>query len=163
AFDTIHGYRTVFPIPLGTASSFDPQAATDDDTIGARESAAVGLKQIYAPMVDLSHEPRWGRIAEGAGEDPFLGAVMAAARGRAVRARCRRRRPGRRGARAQCGRGLGDDQYPHPRLRRPTAGPGPDHDGAAQRRGTADPAGEVPRRAVRAPVRRPVEGRVRAT
>src|SRR2546423_2196603 len=84
AFDTIHGYRTVFPIPLGTASSFDPQAATDDDTIGARESAAVGLKQIYAPMVDLSHEPRWGRIAEGAGEDPFLGAVMAAARVRAA-------------------------------------------------------------------------------
>ena len=84
AFDTIHGYRTVFPIPLATASSFDPQAATDDDTIGARESAAVGLKQIYAPMVDLSHEPRWGRIAEGAGEDPFLGAVMAAARVRAA-------------------------------------------------------------------------------
>src|SRR5436190_15195473 len=84
AFDTIHGFRTVFPIPLGTASSFDPRAAADDDTIGARESAAVGLKQIYAPMVDVSHEPRWGRIAEGAGEDPFLGSVMAAARVRAA-------------------------------------------------------------------------------
>jgi beta-glucosidase len=84
AFDTIHGFRTVFPIPLGTASSFDPQAATDDDTIGARESAAVGLKQIYAPMVDVSHEPRWGRIAEGGGEDPYLGSVMAAARVRAA-------------------------------------------------------------------------------
>src|SRR5437763_349154 len=84
AFDTIHGYRAVFPIPLGTASSFDPQAATDDDMIGARESAAIGLKQIYAPMVDVSHEPRWGRIAEGGGEDPFLGAVMAAARVRAA-------------------------------------------------------------------------------
>ena len=48
--------------------------------IGARESAAVGLKQTYAPMVDVSHEPRWGRIAEGAGEDPYLGSVMAAAR-----------------------------------------------------------------------------------
>src|ERR671931_135387 len=80
AFDTIHGFRTIFPIPLGTASSFDPQAAADDDTIGARESAAVGLKQMYAPMVDVSHEPRWGRIAEGAGEDPYLGSVMAAAR-----------------------------------------------------------------------------------
>jgi beta-glucosidase len=80
AFDTIHGFRTIFPIPLGTASSFDPQAAIDDATIGARESAAVGLKQAYAPMVDVSHEPRWGRIAEGAGEDPFLGSVMAAAR-----------------------------------------------------------------------------------
>src|SRR6266498_5549095 len=80
AFDTIHGFRTIFPIPLGAASSFDPQVVSDDDTIGARESAAVGLKQIYSPMVDISHEPRWGRIAEGAGEDPFLGSVMAAAR-----------------------------------------------------------------------------------
>jgi beta-glucosidase len=80
AFDTIHGFRTIFPIPLGTASSFDPQAARDDATIGARESAAVGLKQAYGPMVDVSHEPRWGRIAEGAGEDPYLGSVMAAAR-----------------------------------------------------------------------------------
>jgi beta-glucosidase len=80
AFDTIHGFRTIFPIPLGTASSFDPQAAIDDATIGARESAAVGLKQAYAPMVDVSHEPRWGRIAEGAGEDPYLGSVMAGAR-----------------------------------------------------------------------------------
>jgi beta-glucosidase len=80
AFDTIHGFRTIFPIPLGTASSFDPQAAIDDATTGARESAAVGLKQAYGPMVDVSHEPRWGRIAEGAGEDPYLGSVMAAAR-----------------------------------------------------------------------------------
>ena len=80
AFDTIHGFRTVFPIPLGEASSFDPQVAMDDATIGARESAAVGLKQAYAPMVDVSHEPRWGRIAEGAGEDPLLGSAMAAAR-----------------------------------------------------------------------------------
>src|SRR5262245_57591140 len=80
AFDTIHGFRTIFPIPLGAASSFDPQVAMDDATIGARESAAVGLKQTYAPMVDVSHEPRWGRIAEGAGEDPYLGSVFAAAR-----------------------------------------------------------------------------------
>jgi beta-glucosidase len=80
AFDTIHGFRTIFPIPLGEASSFDPQVGMDDATIGARESAAVGLKQTYAPMVDVSHEPRWGRIAEGAGEDPYLGSVMAAAR-----------------------------------------------------------------------------------
>jgi beta-glucosidase len=80
AFDTIHGFRTIFPIPLGSASSFDPQAAMDDATIGARESAAVGLKQTYAPMVDVSHEPRWGRIAEGGGEDPYLGSVLSAAR-----------------------------------------------------------------------------------
>src|SRR4051812_30611577 len=80
AFDTIHGYRTVFPIPLGTASSFDPAVARSDAAIGARESATVGLKQIYSPMVDVSHEPRWGRISEGGGEDPYLGSAMAAAR-----------------------------------------------------------------------------------
>ena len=84
AFDTIHGYRTVFPIPLGEASSFDPSVATADDTIGARETATVGIKQIYSPMVDVSHEPRWGRIAEGAGEDPYLGSVFAAARVKAA-------------------------------------------------------------------------------
>jgi beta-glucosidase len=80
AFDTVHGFRTIFPVPLATASSFDPQAAMDDATIGARESAAVGLKQAYGPMVDVSHEPRWGRIVEGSGEDPYLGSLMAAAR-----------------------------------------------------------------------------------
>ncbi len=84
AYDTIHGYRTTFPIPLGEASSFDPGVATADDTIAARETAAVGIKQIYSPMVDLSHEPRWGRISEGGGEDPYLGSVMAAARVRAA-------------------------------------------------------------------------------
>jgi beta-glucosidase len=84
AFDTIHGFRTVFPIPLGEASSFDPAVARADDRIGARETAATGIKQIYSPMVDISHEPRWGRIAEGAGEDPYLGSVMAAARVRAA-------------------------------------------------------------------------------
>ena len=73
AYDTIHGYRTIFPIPLGAASSFDPSVAQTDATIGARESATVGLKQIYSPMVDVSHEPRWGRISEGGGEDPYLG------------------------------------------------------------------------------------------
>jgi len=84
AFDTIHGFRTVFPIPLAEASSFDPAVATADDTFAARETAATGIKQIYSPMVDISHEPRWGRIAEGAGEDPYLGSVMAAARVRAA-------------------------------------------------------------------------------
>ena len=80
AFDTIHGFRTVFPTPLATASSFDPDIAFTDHRIGAFESAAVGLKQIYSPMVDVSHEPRWGRITEAAGEDPYLNSVMAAAR-----------------------------------------------------------------------------------
>jgi beta-glucosidase len=84
AFDTIHGFRTVFPIPLAVGASFDPQVAFDDHTYGARESAAVGLKQTYAPMIDVSHEPRWGRIAEAAGEDPYLNSVLAAARVKAI-------------------------------------------------------------------------------
>jgi beta-glucosidase len=87
AFDTIHGFRTIFPIPLGTGASFDPQVAFDDHRYGARESAAVGLKQTYAPMVDVSHEPRWGRIAEAAGEDPYLNSVLAAARVKAIQGR----------------------------------------------------------------------------
>jgi beta-glucosidase len=84
AFDTIHGFRTIFPIPLGAGASFDPQVAFDDHRYGARESAVVGLKQTYAPMVDVSHEPRWGRIAEAAGEDPYLNSVLAAARVKAI-------------------------------------------------------------------------------
>src|SRR3954451_5286533 len=80
AYDTIHGYRTIFPTPLGAGSSFDPDVAFSDHRIGAFESAAVGIKQIYSPMVDVSHEPRWGRIVEAAGEDPYLNSVMAAAR-----------------------------------------------------------------------------------
>jgi beta-glucosidase len=87
AYDTIHGYRTIFPIPLATGSSFDPDVAAEDHRFGARESAAVGLKQIYSPMVDVSHDPRWGRISEGAGEDPYLNSVMAAARVKAAQGR----------------------------------------------------------------------------
>ena len=87
AYDTIHGFRTIFPIPLATGSSFDPSVAADDHRIGARESAAVGLKQIYSPMVDVSHDPRWGRISEAAGEDPYLNSVMAAARVKAAQGR----------------------------------------------------------------------------
>jgi beta-glucosidase len=80
AYDTIHGFRTTFPIPLATGSSFDPSVAQTDGSIGAAESTVVGLKQIYSPMVDVSHEPRWGRISEAAGEDPYVNSVMAAAR-----------------------------------------------------------------------------------
>jgi beta-glucosidase len=80
AYDTIHGYRTIFPVPLATASSFDPNVARTDATIGARESATVGIKQVYSPMLDISHEPRWGRIVEGNGEDPYLGSAMGVAR-----------------------------------------------------------------------------------
>ena len=268
AFDTIHGYRTVFPIPLGTGASFDPKMAATDSKFGSRESTAVGLKQTYAPMVDVSHEPRWGRISEGAGEDPYLNSVMGAARvkgiqgrdyskldrmiaspkhfaaygepeagrdyattdmslsrlwnmylppfkasidagadtimcsfnsingspgcgnsylmndvlkgqwrlrrlrggrldggrraaglpaakpGRGrVRPRRRRRRTGRGRAGAQRGRRLGDDERADPRLRRAAARAAPDLDAADRRRGAQDPAGEVPCRPVREPVR----------
>jgi beta-glucosidase len=80
AYDTIHGYRTIFPVPLAAASSFDPSVARTDASIGARESSTVGIKQVYSPMLDVSHDPRWGRIVEGNGEDPYLGSVMGVAR-----------------------------------------------------------------------------------
>ena len=79
-FDVIHGYRTIFPIPLGEASSWDPAAAERSSQIAAAEAAATGLKWTFAPMVDIARDPRWGRISEGSGEDPYLGAVMARAR-----------------------------------------------------------------------------------
>jgi beta-glucosidase len=79
-FDVIHGYRTIFPIPLGEAASWDPDAVERSARVSAAEAAATGLKWTFAPMVDIARDPRWGRIMEGSGEDPYLGAVMAAAR-----------------------------------------------------------------------------------
>jgi beta-glucosidase len=79
-FDVIHGYRTIFPIPLGEASSWDTRAMERSASIAAREAAAAGVRWTFAPMVDIARDPRWGRIAEGAGEDPFLGAAIARAR-----------------------------------------------------------------------------------
>jgi beta-glucosidase len=78
--DVIHGYRTIFPIPLATAASWDPELVTANEAIAAREARAAGVHWTFAPMVDIARDPRWGRITEGAGEDPYLGAVMAAAR-----------------------------------------------------------------------------------
>lgn len=79
-FDVIHGYRTIFPIPLGEASSWDPALAERSSSIAAKEAYATGLRWTFAPMVDIARDPRWGRITEGAGEDPFLGAAFARAR-----------------------------------------------------------------------------------
>src|SRR2546423_387243 len=76
----IHGSRTVFPIPLGEAASWDPEAVQADAHVAAAEAAAAGLHWTFAPMVDIARDPRWGRIAEGSGEDPYLGSAMAAAR-----------------------------------------------------------------------------------
>jgi len=78
--DVIHGYRTIFPIPLGEAASWDPEAVQAAAHVAGREAAAAGVHWTFAPMVDIARDPRWGRIAEGSGEDPYLGSAMAAAR-----------------------------------------------------------------------------------
>jgi beta-glucosidase len=79
ALDVIHGYRTIFPIPLAMAASWDPDVAEKSQTIAARETRAAGLHWTFGPMLDICRDARWGRIVEGAGEDPFLGSAMAAA------------------------------------------------------------------------------------
>jgi beta-glucosidase len=79
-FDVIHGYRTIFPIPLGEASSWDTRAMERSASIAAKEAAAAGVRWTFAPMVDIARDPRWGRIAEGAGEDSYLGSQIARAR-----------------------------------------------------------------------------------
>jgi beta-glucosidase len=78
-FDTIHGFRTVFPIPLGLSCAWDSSLVERVHTVAAAESAAAGVDWVFAPMVDIARDPRWGRIAEGAGEDPWLGGQLAAA------------------------------------------------------------------------------------
>ena len=78
--DIIHGYRTIFPIPLAEASSWDTSAIKLSARIAAIEAAAAGVHWTFAPMVDIARDPRWGRVMEGAGEDPYLGSVIAAAR-----------------------------------------------------------------------------------
>jgi beta-glucosidase len=79
-YDVIHGYKTVFPIPLGEAASWDLKAIERSARVAAIEATAAGLNWTFAPMVDIARDPRWGRIAEGAGEDPFLGCAIARAR-----------------------------------------------------------------------------------
>src|SRR5258706_8712600 len=77
--DVIHGYRTIFPIPLGIAATWDPSLAELSAAVAAREARNDGIRWTFAPMVDVARDARWGRIAEGAGEDPVLGAAMGAA------------------------------------------------------------------------------------
>ncbi|MDC6367459.1 beta-glucosidase BglX [Muricauda sp. AC10] len=79
-FDVIHGYKTLSPIPLAEAASWDMEAIESSARIAADEASAVGLSWTFAPMVDISHDPRWGRVMEGGGEDPFLGSAIAKAR-----------------------------------------------------------------------------------
>jgi beta-glucosidase len=78
-FDVIHGFHTIFPVPIGMAASWDPKMIEGVQTIAAREARSVGINWAFAPMVDIARDPRWGRMVEGAGADPFLGAAVAAA------------------------------------------------------------------------------------
>ncbi|WKN44205.1 beta-glucosidase BglX [Tunicatimonas pelagia] len=80
AADVVHGYRTIFPVPLAQAASWDLKAIEQADRIAATEMSAAGLHWTFAPMVDISRDPRWGRVMEGAGEDPYLGSCIAEAR-----------------------------------------------------------------------------------
>ena len=77
--DVIHGFRTIFPVPIGMAASWDPSIAERAQAVAADEARAAGIHWTFGPMVDIARDPRWGRIVEGAGEDPYLGAAMAAA------------------------------------------------------------------------------------
>ncbi len=77
--DVIHGFRTEFPIPLGISATWVPQLAERAARVAAREASATGIRWTFSPMVDLARDPRWGRVAEGAGEDPFLGSAFARA------------------------------------------------------------------------------------
>lgn len=79
ARDVIHGFKTIFPIPLGQAASFDPQVAEDGARVAAIEASSVGIRWTFAPMIDVARDPRWGRMAEGCGEDTYLTSVMGAA------------------------------------------------------------------------------------
>lgn len=77
--DVIHGYRTIFPVPLGMASTWDPLLVERASRVAAEEATAEGVRWTFSPMVDIARDARWGRIVEGAGEDPYLGKMMAAA------------------------------------------------------------------------------------
>ncbi len=78
-FDVIHGLRTILPVPIAMAASWDPATIERGQAVAAREARAVGIHWTFAPMVDIARDPRWGRIIEGAGEDPVLGAAVCAA------------------------------------------------------------------------------------
>ncbi len=79
AMDVVHGYRTIFPVPLALAASFDPAVAEEAARVAAIEAAVSGLHWTFAPMIDIARDARWGRVVEGAGEDPYLGARIAVA------------------------------------------------------------------------------------
>jgi len=77
--DIIHGYRTIFPIPLGQSASWDPELIKEAARIAAQEGAREGIRWTFAPMIDIARDPRWGRVAESLGEDPYLTGTLGAA------------------------------------------------------------------------------------
>ena len=79
-FDVIHGYRTIFPIPLAEACSWDLKQAEKNSSVAAKEASSAGINWTFAPMCDITNDPRWGRIMEGIGEDPYYGSLLSAAR-----------------------------------------------------------------------------------
>jgi len=114
-FDVIHGLRTILPVPIALAATWDPATIERAQAVAAREARAVGIHWTFAPMVDIARDPRWGRMVEGAGEDPFLGAAVAAAQVRGFQAD-HREGAGGQGDHAHGGSGL--------------SGSGPDRSGA---------------------------------
>ncbi|NKY38103.1 beta-glucosidase BglX [Cellulomonas septica] len=87
-YDVIHGLRTILPVPIALAASWDPDTIERGQAVAAREARAVGIHWTFAPMVDIARDPRWGRIVEGAGEDPYLGSAVAAAQVRGFQGEC---------------------------------------------------------------------------
>src|SRR5437773_7315793 len=85
--DVIHGYRTIFPAPLGMASSWDPAVEEQAQSVAATEARSAGIRWTFTPMIDIARDARWGRIQEGAGEDAYLGAAMARAQVRGFQGR----------------------------------------------------------------------------
>jgi beta-glucosidase len=78
-YDVVHGFRTIFPVPIAMAASWDPSLETEAQATAAKEARSVGISWAFAPMLDIARDPRWGRMVEGAGEDPYLGSAMAVA------------------------------------------------------------------------------------
>ena len=93
SLDVLHGFRTIYPVPLAETATFNPALSRLASEWAAREAAYIGVQWTFAPMADISRDPRWGRIVEGSGEDPYVGARLRGGAGRRVpRRRARHRR-----------------------------------------------------------------------
>ena len=92
--DVIHGCRTIFPIPLGQACSFHPELVSEAASIAALEASSEGLRATFSPMIDVSRDPRWGRMMESFGEDPYVNGIIGKHYVRSERSRARKNRRG---------------------------------------------------------------------